>query len=48
MDDRLTQALALLIGTLSSVVLMWGQYRFGGRKYRDQDDPPDHDHHDDD
>lgn len=32
MDDRISQALALLIGSVSSVLLLWGNYRWGGRR----------------
>ena len=43
MDDRISQALALFIGTMSSVVLMWGNYRWGGRRRRDEIDDRDDD-----
>jgi hypothetical protein len=47
-DDRLEQALALLIGSLSSVVLLWGNYRWGGRRRKDEIEDEHEHHHEED
>jgi hypothetical protein len=35
-DDGLEQALSLLIGAAASVLLLWGNYRWGGRRRKDE------------
>lgn len=35
-DDGIRQALSLLIGAAASVLLLWGNYQFGGRRKKDE------------
>ena len=38
MDPALTQALSLFLGTLSSAVLIYANYRWGGKRRKPDDD----------
>ena len=44
MDPALVQALSLLIGTVSSAILIIVNYYFGGKRRDQRDDHDDHDH----
>lgn len=44
MDPALVQALSILIGTISTVLLMAANYYFGPRRRNDRDDNDRHKH----
>ena len=44
MEPALVQALSILIGTVSTVLLMAANYYFGPRRRQDDDDNDRHDH----
>lgn len=44
MDGGLQQAISLLIGAAASVILLWGNYQFGGRRRADELERKHHEH----